>query len=50
MLDGNGGELRRKNIKSTFSAAALPQIRGNRGMRSAISWSMPCNQFLTADN
>jgi signal transduction histidine kinase len=32
ILDGNSGELRRKDIQLTFSAAALPHIRGNRAM------------------
>ncbi len=32
ILDGNSGELRRKDIQLTFSAAALPHIRGNRTM------------------
>ncbi len=32
ILEGNGSELRRKNIKLTFCAATLPQIRGNRAM------------------
>lgn len=32
ILDGNSGELRRKNIQLTFSAGTLPQIRGNRAM------------------
>lgn len=32
ILDGNGGELRRKDVQLTFSAATLPQIRGNRAM------------------
>jgi two-component system, NtrC family, sensor histidine kinase HydH len=32
ILDGNSSELRRRNIKLTFSAATLPQIHGNRAM------------------
>jgi signal transduction histidine kinase len=32
ILDGNSGELRRKNIKLAFSTAALPKIHGNRAM------------------
>jgi two-component system, NtrC family, sensor histidine kinase HydH len=32
ILDSSGSELRRRNIKLTFSAATLPQIRGNRAM------------------
>jgi two-component system, NtrC family, sensor histidine kinase HydH len=32
ILDGNSSELRRRNIKLTFSAAALPQIHGSRAM------------------
>jgi two-component system, NtrC family, sensor histidine kinase HydH len=32
ILDGNSGELRRKNIQLTLSSATLPQVRGNRAM------------------
>jgi two-component system sensor histidine kinase HydH len=50
ILDGNGAELRRRNIKSTFSGAALPQIRGNRGMLGHALGNIVANAVQSISN
>jgi two-component system, NtrC family, sensor histidine kinase HydH len=50
ILDGNSGELRRKDIQLTFSAAALPHIRGNRAMLGHALGNVVSNAIQSIPN